>query len=89
MFLCFFSSCAFKVPQENPIRVITAKMFAALSMAFELSSYVAKLAHHFAEAPFPPPTRTRTGPFNRLVLEFLDVEAEHGEDSDRDDNPSC
>ena len=62
-------------------------MFVTPLTTFELPSYAIEFAHHFAEAPSPPPTRTR--PFNNLVLDFLDIEAEQGEDNDRHDNPSC
>jgi hypothetical protein len=61
-------------------------MFATLSTTFELPLYVVGLAHQFAEAPFPPPPRTR--PFNILVLDFLGVEGKQGEDSDRKCSPS-
>jgi len=61
-------------------------MFASSSTAFELLSYDVGLTHHFAEAPSPSPTSIR--PFNKQILEFLDVEAEQGEDSDSHDTPS-
>ena len=54
---------------------------------FELPTYAAGLANLLADAPSPPPTRTR--PFNKLVLEYVDLEAEEGEDSDRHGSPSC
>ena len=62
-------------------------MIATPSTTFELPLYAADLAHLIAEAPFPPPRRTH--PFNKLVLDFLDIEAEQGEDSDRHGSPSC
>jgi len=76
----------FKVPKESPIHVHTTNMCATSSTKFELPSYIVELAHHFAEAPSPPPTRTC--PFNNIVLGFLDIEAEQGEDNDRHNNPS-
>ena len=88
MYSCFyFSSCMFRVPKESPIRVLFADMFPTPSTTFELPSYAAKLAHHFAKAPSPPPTRTH--PFNNLVLDCLDIEAKQGVDSNRHDSPSC
>ena len=51
------------------------------SKMFEFPLYVAELANLLAEAPSPPPSRI--GSFNNLVLDFLDIEAEEGEDSDR------
>lgn len=42
-------------------------------------------ANQFAGAPFPPSTQTCH--FNRLVLNFLDVEAKQGGNSDIDDSP--
>ena len=77
----------FKVPKESSIRVLTADVFATPLTTFELPSYAAKFAHHFAEAPSPPPSHTR--PFNKLVLDFLDIKAEQGQDSDIHDSPSC
>ena len=53
---------------------------------FATPSYAARLAHQFAEAPSLPPPRTR--PFNKLALDFLDVEVEQGDNNDRDDSPS-
>lgn len=80
MLIYNFSFCMFRVQKESPIRVFTADMFAT-------PSYVAsKFSHHFAEALFPSPTHR---PFNKLVLVVLDIEAEHGDDSDRHGCPSC
>ena len=56
-------------------------MFSSPSKMFELPSYVDELANLLTEAPSPPPSHIR--PFNKLVLDFLDIEAEEGEDSDR------
>jgi hypothetical protein len=70
-----------RVQNKSPIRVLNADMFATPSTTFELLSYAAELTHLLAEAPSPTPIRTR--PFNKLVLDFLDIEAEQGEDSDR------
>ncbi len=74
-----------RVQTESPIRVLNADMFATPSTTFELPPYAAQLANVYAEAPSPPPSRTR--PFDNLVLEFLDIEAEQGEDSDRHASP--
>jgi hypothetical protein len=41
---------------------------------------VSELAQLLAEAPSPPPSRI--WPYNKLVLDFLDIEAEQGEESD-------
>ena len=62
-----------RVQNESPIRVLNADMFATPSTTFELPSCVTELAHLLAETPFPPLSRTRL--FNKLVLDFLDVEA--------------
>ena len=79
---CFFSSsCVCRVQNESPFCVLNADMFATPSTTFEFPSYTAKLAHLLAEAPSPP--LRRTSPFNKLVLDFLDMEAEQGGDSDR------
>jgi len=55
-------------------------MFASPSTAFEFPFYAVRFVHQFAEAPSSSPTSTC--PFNRRVLEFLDVEAEWSEDSE-------
>jgi hypothetical protein len=70
-----------KVQDVNPIRILKADMFTTPSTTFELPSYVAELAHVLAKTPSPAPIRTR--PFNKVVLDFLDIKAEQGEDSDR------
>jgi hypothetical protein len=74
-----------RVQIENPIRVLNADMFATPSTTFEFPSYATQIANLLAEALSPPPCRTR--PFNNLVLDFLDIEAEQGEDSDRHASP--
>ena len=71
----------FKVQNESPIRVLTADMFTTPLTTFELPLYAAKLANLLAKAPFLPPSCNH--PFNKLVLGFLDIEAEQGEDNDR------
>ena len=76
-----------RVQNESSIRVLNADMFAIPSTKFELPPYAANLAYLLAEAPSPPPSRTR--PFNKVVFDFLDIEAEQGEDSDRYGSPSC
>ena len=90
---CFFafiyvssSSCVFKDPHVSPIRVLTANIIATPSTAFKLPSYVVGFARQFAEASSPPLLCTRL--FNKLVSDFLDVEAKQSEDSDRDDSHS-
>ena len=75
-----------RVQNESPIRVLNADMFATPLTMFELPSYAVELAHLLAEAPSPAPIRTRH--FNKLVLDFLDIEAKQGEDSDRLCSPS-
>ena len=64
----------FRVQNESPISVLTANMFVTPSTTFELPSYATKLANLLVEAPSPPPSRTCS--FNKLVLDFLDIEAE-------------
>jgi hypothetical protein len=74
-----------RVPIESPIRVLNADMFATPSPSFELPPYAAQLANVYAEAPSPPPSRTR--PFDNLVLNLLDIEAVQGEDRDTHGSP--
>ena len=62
-------------------------MFATPSTSLDFPSYAAELAHLLAEAMSPPLIRTR--PFDKLLLDFLDIEAEHGNDSDRHGSLSC
>ena len=62
-------------------------MFATPLTTFELPSYDADLAHLLAKALSPPSSCTR--PFNKLVLDFLDIEAKQGENSNRYGSPSC
>ena len=87
MYSCFSSSCMFKVQNKSPICVFTAHMFATLSTTFELPFYTNDHAHLLAEPPSPPPNRTHL--FNKLVLDFLNIEAKQGDDSDRHGSPSC
>ena len=61
-------------------------MFLSPLKTFELPSYAAELANLLAEALSPP--HSRTCPFNNLVLDFLDIEAVLGDDSDRHGSPS-
>jgi hypothetical protein len=75
-----------RVPNDSPIRVLNAEMFATPSTTFELPPYAAQLANIMAEAPSPPPIRTR--PLNKLVFNFLDLEAVQGEDIARHGSPS-
>ena len=70
----------FRAPSEN------AFPSSSPSTTFELPCYAAGLANLLAEAPSPPSSRIR--PFNKLVEEYLDVEAEEGEGSDRHGNHS-
>ncbi len=70
----------FRAPSEN------AFPSSSPSTTFELPCYAAGLANLLAEAPSPPPSRIR--PFNKLVEDYLDVEADEGEDSDRHGSPS-
>jgi hypothetical protein len=71
---------------ESPIRVLNEDMFSTPSTTFELPPYTAELAHVLAEAPSPPPSRIH--PFNKQVLDFLDIEAKQGEHSDTIVSPS-
>jgi hypothetical protein len=75
----------FRVPRENDD--LSLRMSSSPFNTFELPTYAAGLANLFADAPSPPPTRIR--PFNKLVFEYVDIEAEEGEDSDRQGSPSC
>ena len=60
-----FLACMFRVPKDSPICVLTTDIFSTSSMTFEIPSYVTKLAHHFVEAPSPPPSHTHI--FSKLV----------------------
>jgi hypothetical protein len=73
------------VPRENGD--LRLGMSSSPFNTFELPTYAAGLANLLAEAPSPPPSRIR--PFNKLVLDYVDIEAEEGEDSDRHGSPSC
>jgi hypothetical protein len=86
---CFFvfSSYMFKVHNESSICILNADMFATLSTTLELPSYVVELAHILGEVSSPPPSRTFH--INKLILDFLDIEAKQCNDDDRHDNPSC
>ena len=68
------------------MHVLALDMFATPSTTFELPAYAAEFANPLAEAPSPPPSCTR--PFNKLVLDLLDIEAKKGEDSDRHGSPN-
>ena len=65
----------------------TACRSSSPSKTFELPTYAAGLANLLAEAPSPPPSRIR--PFNKLIENFLDIEADEGKESDRNGSPSC
>ena len=52
-----------------------------------LPTYAAGLANLLAGTPSSPPSRIR--PFNKSVSDYLDIEAEEGEDSDRHGSHSC
>ena len=82
-----FLSCVYREQIESPICVLTMDMFSTPSATFEFPSYAAELANFLAEAPSPPPSHTR--PFNKLVLDFLDIEAKQGKDSDSHGSASC
>ena len=62
----------FKVQNESLVCVLTADMFATPLTIFELLLYVTEFVNLLAEALFPPPSHTC--PFNKLVLEILDIE---------------
>jgi hypothetical protein len=85
LYLICLSSFMCRVQNDSPIHVLNADMFSTPSTTFELPPYAAQLANVLAEAPSPPPIRTR--PFNKLVLDFMDIEAQQGEDSDRHASP--
>ena len=67
------------MPGKNA--VLHRGMCSSPSKTFELPLYAVELANLLAEALSLPPSRIQ--PFNKLVLDFLDIEAEEGEDSDR------
>ena len=57
-----------------------AKMFSAIPKPFYLPSYAGGLAHDFVEAPSRVLVHTRR--YNSRVLDFVDVEARQGDESD-------
>ena len=73
------------MPRENAY--LRQRMSLSPLNTFELPTYAADIANLLAEAPSPPPSRVRS--FNKLVFEYVDIEAEEGEDSDRHGSPSC
>ena len=75
-----------RVQNDSPIRILNTDVFGITSTTFDLPSYVVDLVHLLAEASSPPPMRTR--PINNLVLNYFDIEAEQGKDSNRHDSPS-
>ena len=62
-------------------------MFAMPSTSFDLPAYASEFAHLLVEAQSPPPIHTRR--CNKLVLDYLDIGAEEGKDSDRHDTFNC
>ena len=66
--------------------ILRRGMFLSPLKTSELPSYAAELANLLAEALSLPPSRTRL--LNNHVLDFLDIEAEQGDDSDRHGSPS-
>ena len=78
-FISNLLSWGFRLLGENA--VLRGGMCSSPSKTFELPSYVAELANLLAEAPSPLPSRIQ--PFNNLVLDFLGIEAEEAEDTDR------
>jgi hypothetical protein len=77
----------FRAHVHSPIRILTADIFSTPSTTFDLPSYAAEIANLMAEAPSPPPPRSC--PYNKLVEDYLDIEADEGEDSDKDGSPTC
>ena len=82
-----FLSCMFRAQFQSPICVFTADMFSMPFITFEILCYAAEFANLLAEVPSPPPSCIR--PFNKLVYDSRDIEAEEGEDSDRHGSPNC
>jgi hypothetical protein len=85
LYLICLTSFMCRVQNDSPIRVLNADMFSTPSTTFELPPYAAQFANVLAEAPSPPPVRTR--PFNIQVLDFMDIEAVQGENSERHASP--
>ena len=81
------AECFAKAKSPPSSRVLTADMFSTASTTFELSCYAAGLANLLTVAPSSPPSSIR--PFNKLVEDYVDIETEEGEDSDRHGSPSC
>ena len=82
-----FLSCMFRAQFQSPICVFTADMFSMPFITFEILCYAAEFANLLAEVPSPPPSCIR--PFNKLVYDSRDIEAEEGEDSERHGSPNC
>ena len=70
----------YRVSPERPTHIFNAEMFSTPPKQFYLLSYAGGLIHVFAEAPSLVPARTRR--YNSRVLDFVDVEARQGYDSD-------
>ena len=67
------------MPGENA--VLCRGMCLSPSKIFELPLYATEFTNLLAEVPSLPPNRIR--PFNKLLLDLLDIEAKEGDDSDR------
>ena len=74
------SSTLYRVSPQRPTRILNAEMFSTPPKRFYLPSYVGGLAHVFAEAPSLVLVRTQR--YNSRVLDFVDVKARHGDESD-------
>ena len=70
----------YRVSPERPTLILNAEMFSTPPKQFYLPSYAGGLALIFVEAPSPVPARTRC--YNSRVLDFVDVEARQGYNSD-------
>ena len=79
--------CFAKAKSSPSNRILTADIFSTPSTTFELLCYVAGLANLLAEALSPPPSPIQ--PFNKLVEDYVDIETEEGNDSNRHGSPSC
>ena len=70
----------YRVSPQRPTHIFNVEMFSTPPKPFNLPSYAKGLAQVFAEAPSPVPVHTQC--YNSTVLDFVDVEAKQGDESD-------
>ena len=70
----------YRVSPQRPLHILNAEMFSTPPKPFYLLFYARGLTHVFAEAPSPVPIHTQR--YNSKVLDFVNVEAKQGDESD-------